>query len=48
MVTNPTGGNSPPNKIEGLRELWKKAQKKPKNSITSETINNKKPEVIPI
>jgi hypothetical protein len=44
----PTGGYCAPNKIDGLKELWKKAQKKPKNNIISDTINNKNPDVKPI
>jgi len=32
-----------PNSTEGLKDEWKKAQKKPKNNITSDAIKNKKP-----
>ena len=39
----PEGGQWPPSSMEGEKEEWKKAQKKPKNNIISETINNKKP-----
>jgi len=43
ITTIPTGGHCAPKRIEGQNEEWKNAQKKPKNNITSDTINNKKP-----
>jgi len=39
----PAGGQWVPNSTEGPKEEWKKAQKKPKNSIISETIKSRKP-----
>jgi len=38
-TSTPSGGQVKPNSIEGARLLWKKAQKKEKKNITSETIN---------
>ncbi len=35
----PVGGQQQPNSGVGARLLWKKAQKKAKKNITSETIN---------
>jgi hypothetical protein len=43
MTTIPTGGHCAPKSIEGQKEEWKKAQKKPKNNMISDTINNKNP-----
>jgi len=43
----PTGGQIEPNKIDGQIDERKKAQKKPKNNISSETKNNKKPRFKP-
>jgi len=40
----PIGGQQEPNSIAGARLLWKKAQKKEKKNIISETINK----IIPI
>jgi len=37
----PSKGHSEPKTIEGHKDEWKKAQKKPKNNITSEEINKK-------
>lgn len=48
ITVTPTGGNSAPIKIDGHKDAWKNAQKNPKNNITSEAINSKNPEVIPI
>lgn len=39
----PTGGHTEPISILGLNLLWKKAQKKEKKNITSETINRTTP-----
>ena len=44
----PTGGHSQPNSIEGLREEWKKAQKKLKKKHTSETIKRIIPSLKPL
>lgn len=44
----PAGGHFAPISTEGHKEEWKKAQKKPKNNITSDTINNKKPFLRPV
>ena len=38
-VSIPRGGQTPPISIEGEVLEWKKAQKKAKKNITSETIN---------
>jgi len=43
----PSNGHSDPKTIEGHNEEWKKAQKKPKKSITSEEINKRKPKIKP-
>jgi ribosomal protein L25 (general stress protein Ctc) len=43
----PSGGNTEPISIEGDNAEWKKAQKKPKKSIISDTINNKNPSFNP-
>jgi hypothetical protein len=39
-TTIPAGGHTHPIAIDGARLQWKKAQKKPKKNIISETINN--------
>jgi len=39
----PTGGQTPPIEIAGERLPWKKAQKKGKKSIASDTRNNSIP-----
>jgi hypothetical protein len=44
----PEGGHLVPNSIDGQKEAWKKAQKKQKNSIISEAMNNKNPNFKPI
>ncbi len=44
---NTTGGNWDPISIDGHIAAWKKAQKKPKNNINSETINNINPNFKP-
>jgi len=44
----PSKGHSEPKTIEGHKDEWKKAQKKPKNNITSEEINKKKPKIKPL
>jgi len=43
MVSNPFGGHIPPICIAGKILALKKAQKKEKKNITSETINNNIP-----
>lgn len=43
MTSRPTGGHIPPISTEGHKAEWKNAQKKPKNSIISDAIKNKKP-----
>jgi hypothetical protein len=43
IVKTPWGGKIEPTSIEGHNAAWKKAQKKPKNNINSEAINNIKP-----
>jgi hypothetical protein len=44
----PTGGHINPNSSDGLNAEWKKAQKKPKNNIISDAINNQKPNFNPL
>jgi hypothetical protein len=39
----PSGGKYPPKILSTFVPLWKKAQKKPKNSIISDTINKINP-----
>jgi len=46
-VLIPIGGHLVPNSIEGHKAEWKNAQKNPKKSIISETINNKNPSFKP-
>jgi len=43
----PTGGQTPPINGDGARLEWKKAQKKETKNITSEAINNIKPNFKP-
>jgi hypothetical protein len=43
----PLGGHTQPIAIEGERLTWKKAQKKAKKNITSETIKNTIPKRSP-
>lgn len=43
IIVKPNGGQTPPIKIDGLADEWKKAQKNPKKSIISEAINSKNP-----
>lgn len=43
IVKIPSGGKIEPISIAGHKDAWKKAQKKPKKSITSEVINNINP-----
>jgi hypothetical protein len=44
----PAGGHEVEKIIDGLKEAWKKAQKKPKNNIISDNINSKNPETRPL
>lgn len=48
MGVIPTGGQISPKTSAGEALEWKKAQKKPKNNITSDTMNNKKPQRKPV
>jgi len=47
IVYIPAGGYTPPISIAGFKALWKNAQKKPKNNIISDVMNNINPHFNP-
>ncbi len=47
IVAIPTGGHTPPISGTGFKLEWKNAQKKAKNNIISETMNNTNPKRSP-